>query len=478
MILSHKFRNFAEAFKKHTIMAITFKLRSTRNDKKIPVWVRVREVKNNVSIDVSVPTDVYLYVSEFDTKSQLPKGNTDELKAKQARLVELRNSIETAKENFIRAGRTMTKANLETIINTHKAVETIPTDILSYLDYLIEKMKSGDFRFKGDEYDKDTIKVWVTFRSIWERFSNEYETKTGNIITWDNIDKQVIDMLIKSMEDYGYLTKTINKYLITFKSMVRYSSDHHNLHNNLKCLSLVSKKTEKEGCSTTKTYLNDAEVQALYEMELPLRSHKDKVRDIFLVGVYTCQRVSDYNNLTRANFSTTSAGTKVIRLTQEKTDTTIVVPILNDNLERILEKYDYQLPKGISDVIINRYIKDICKELSKTTPSLNEYMGTILTLPEIRAEKAGRMTFERNEEGKVIKHRYECITTHTARRSGITNMYKSRMFSTLQMMSISGHKTESNFFAYISESADELADEIASIQKAMNDKKASNEDLF
>ena len=142
MILSHKFRNFAEAFKKHTIMAITFKLRSARNDKKIPVWVRVREVKNNVSIDVSVPTDVYLYVREFDTKSQLPKGNTDELKAKQARLVELRNSIETAKENFIRAGRTMTKANLETIINTHKAVETIPTDILSYLDYLIEKMKS------------------------------------------------------------------------------------------------------------------------------------------------------------------------------------------------------------------------------------------------------------------------------------------------------------------------------------------------
>ena len=44
-------------------------------------------------------------------------------------------------------------------------------------------------------------------------------------------------------------------------------------------------------------------------------------------------------------------------------------------------------------------------------------------------------------------------------------------------MSISGHKTESSFYIYISESADELADEIAGImEKAkMED---SNEELF
>ena len=43
-------------------------------------------------------------------------------------------------------------------------------------------------------------------------------------------------------------------------------------------------------------------------------------------------------------------------------------------------------------------------------------------------------------------------------------------------MSISGHKTESSFYLYIYESADELADEIAAIMEKA--KKESNEELF
>ena len=47
------------------------------------------------------------------------------------------------------------------------------------------------------------------------------------------------------------------------------------------------------------------------------------------------------------------------------------------------------------------------------------------------------------------------------------------------MMSISGHKSETVFFGYLSESAEELAEEIAEIQRrAAEIGKASNEDLF
>lgn len=57
--------------------------------------------------------------------------------------------------------------------------------------------------------------------------------------------------------------------------------------------------------------------------------------------------------------------------------------------------------------------------------------------------------------------RYDCVTTHTARRSGITSMYLSHKFTIVQMMHVSGHKTQKTFMDYIKLSSEEIADEIA-----------------
>lgn len=70
---------------------------------------------------------------------------------------------------------------------------------------------------------------------------------------------------------------------------------------------------------------------------MPLEGLKDKVRDVFLVGCYTCQRFSDYARLEKENFTKTAKGTKVVRIVQEKTGNDVVIPILNDNLLHIAE---------------------------------------------------------------------------------------------------------------------------------------------
>ena len=59
--------------------------------------------------------------------------------------------------------------------------------------------------------------------------------------------------------------------------------------------------------------------------------------------------------------------------------------------------------------------------------------------------------------------RYNCVTTHTARRSGITNMYLTHKYTILHMMHVSGHKTQKTFMDYIKLSSDEIADEIDAI---------------
>ena len=198
---------------------------------------------------------------------------------------------------------------------------------------------------------------------------------------------------------------------------------------------------------------------------MPLTGLKEQVRDIFLVGCYTCQRVSDYTNISPESFTTTAKGTPIIRLIQQKTRTEVKIPIMNPNLQAICEKYNYKLPSVI-DVIINRYIKEILTDLSATVTSLAIKIPTKLTMKQRNNVKQGKMDFEMNDKGEALVTRAQSVTTHTARRSGITNMYLSHKFTIVQMMHVSGHKTQKTFMDYIRLSSDEIADEIDAIVNA------------
>ena len=233
------------------------------------------------------------------------------------------------------------------------------------------------------------------------------------------------------------------------------------------------KKKVTEDDKAKEIYLTAEELQALYEQ--PLSGEYDIIRDIFLVGCYTCQRFSDYSTLKEGNFTKTSKGTKVVKVIQQKTKNAVVIPILNDNLMRIAKKYNYNMPER-SDVELNRTIKSVMKIVAEKVPSLRKLEVTRLTMKEIKKEEDGKVKWRRNKDGNVVKPRYELVTSHTARRSGITNLYLSGKFDTFQMMSISGHKDQRTFMDYIKLSSDELADSIA--QKMRDEESISNAVLF
>lgn len=467
--------------------SINFYLRSAqKRDTEVTIYGRLRATKK----DIRFSTNQTIPFNLWDTKKGSPKDSisydrkdTEATKLAEGilkRLESINTSLSGLKTHLFTYINDYTDFTSEDIIKEIKEYQRVknevPQTILEYLDSLIIRMSKGDFKFKGSEYDKNSIKVWKNFRGIFQRYSDGYLKKFSKEIAWDTLDKEAGDYFITFMNDEGYMVKSINKYIITFKSLINYG-ELEGKHTNSLASTYLYKQKEIKGCTTAKTYLTDSEIQALYDMALKEGSHKDKVRDIFLCGCYTAQRFSDYGRLSKEDFSVTSRGTKVIRLVQEKTNNSVVIPILNDNLLSIAEKYNYDLPQ-LSDVIVNRYIKEICKELAENVPALNDYVITQLTMREKEAEEAGKMTFKRDRKDNVIKHRYEVISTHTARRSAITNLYKSRLFSNIQLMSISGHKSEDTFFGYLSQSADEIADEISTIIESRGSNKASNEDLF
>ena len=56
----------------------------------------------------------------------------------------------------------------------------------------------------------------------------------------------------------------------------------------------------------------------------------------------------------------------------------------------------------------------------------------------------------------TMKQKYELITTHSARRSFATNMFKMGI-PTITIMGITGHRTERAFLTYIEVTPDEHA---------------------
>ena len=468
-------------------------LRTKKEKGTASVYLRVQ--KRNPKLNILVCSKVSVDIQQWDKVTQDVAKWNDYCKTQDGRKVkETLDSISSAIDNLISQG-IYDKARIDEVVEDvvfrkererqriqeeeerqeqerlrlikEQEEEARKADVILFLENFLEGIKNGRIKNGAENYTLNTCKVWSNFLGILKRFIQI------SPFTWKDINKALADRFVSFMEKNGYMVTSINKYIICFKAMIQNAMDQE-LHNNLIALRAFSKKKIQETDKAKEIYLTKAELQALYEM--PLEGLKDKVRDVFLVGCYTCQRFSDYARLEKENFTKTAKGTKVVRIVQEKTGNDVVIPILNDNLLHIAAKYGYDIPK-INDVILNRYIKQILKELSSTVPSLARKERTLLTMKEREKEKQGLVSFERDNKENVIKPRYELVSSHTARRSGITNLYLSGNFDTYQMMSISGHRDEKTFYEYIKLSSDEVADSIA---KKMDERKEaiSNERLF
>lgn len=356
--------------------------------------------------------------------------------------------------------------------------------IVGFYEYFMDGIQNRDIlHHNGENYEKSTITIWAGFG----KYLKEY-APAG--ITFDEITKPFADRFYKFLERKGMMPKTITKNVICFRKLCNLAAEE-GLNNNAVSLRVWKERTVKANEKRAELYLTEEEIDALYDM--PLAGKDAEVRDLFLLGVFSCQRFSDYGCYTRENFKTTDRGTPIISLFQQKTGTYIEVPILDDRMFRICDKYDYQFPT-IDKRTMNRRLKQILKLLSEEIPSLAEKHVTQIDMRQKKSEdnfvKWGKIIdngkklndsersqygklkkyaqehngaplFERNSHGDIIMPKYDLISTHTARRSGITNLYKQGIFNTREMMAMSGHQSEKVFEEYIKVGVSEQADRIA-----------------
>lgn len=132
-------------------------------------------------------------------------------------------------------------------------------------------------------------------------------------------------------------------------------------------------------------------------LERKIQSYEDH-RDAFIIGYCTALRHSDYSRLIDLNVSN-----DIVSIWTRKMDKKVFIP-KHWMLQEILKRRNNKLPTAISDQKHNKRIKEIG-------------MLAGITQEVLITRTAGDKRLDETYK------KYELITTHTARRSGATNMY-------------------------------------------------------
>ena len=297
-----------------------------------------------------------------------------------------------------------------------------PTQVFfRMIDEFITDSESGKRKnHDGGKLSPRSIQRYKPVKTRLEEFANTYDRE----LSLQNIDEIFYMDFVKWMEEVKIYSKnTIGKYIVTLKSMMN-NAVEEGLIEKLPYRNKNFKPTSED---SDNIYLTIAELDKLQALDLSSNQRLERVRDFFLVGCYTGFRYSDLSQIRQYNFKSEEDGTKFIELIQEKTKDPVTVQVL-PVVQTIFEKYNYQLP-NITNQKVNDYIKEVCQ-----LAEFNEPVYKQIT----KGGKRITINFEK----------WELVTTHTARRSFATNAYK-RGANALEIMAVTGHKTEKSFAKYI-----------------------------
>lgn len=296
-----------------------------------------------------------------------------------------------------------------------KSIEKKIETLYEYIDLLVQNSK------------KRVAKVtWQTYNRTLELLKN-FEKEEKYKITFKSININFYYRFIDYLENVeGMNVNTIGKQIKNVKMFMNTAFDD----GYTTCVGHKHKHFKVLKHESFQIYLEEKELLSLYELDYKLDTVDDRVRDLFLLGAYTGQRISDWKNLNESSI-VNYEGIDCFKISQSKTKAEVIIP-LHPIVKEIFSKRKGKAPKFVNESEINERLKII-------------------------SEKAKIKDLIR-EKGNVEK--CKLISSHTARRSFCTNAYKAGMDS-LAIMQLSGHKTEKSFLTYIKISKQEFAVRIA-----------------
>ncbi len=437
-------------------MKVQFKLKNTKSNS--TTSIQCFFYHQNTRFVYSLGEDRKIIPELWDDKLQRPiKGKTKENKAKIRAIQDLNpksdittelSNIETRIDNLIQEINTFSTNKefnkqplvldeLKDYLNgvfKKKQEEIIiqkKLDLNEYIEKFVHELNSGVRTFttgsgERKKYAPSTAVAYQAFKILFDG----YQKKLNMNLNFDDINMDIYHDFINYLTEQNLKNNTIGNKIKLLKAILSKSYDE-GLHDNIDFKKREFKKFKSE---VDNIFLTKEEVNKIFNLNLTSAPVLDLARDLFLCGCYTALRYSDYKKITPDNYITRD-GKSYLHINTQKTNDKVIIPI-KPELEKILKKYNYTLPKFDLDQI-NKNIKVVGK------------MAGIDEIVEIKELKGAIQTITK-------KPKYKLITSHTGRRTTATLLYLAGV-STLDIMMITGHKTEKSLLTYIKITKEETA---------------------
>lgn len=278
-----------------------------------------------------------------------------------------------------------------------------------------------------------------------EGTQNHYVTLRKHLVVFE---KEVLNekLLIQNVNEDTYrLFK--DDYLVGLKKLSNSTSNQ-----NLKKFKEFCKYAIKKEWITKKIHLDEFnqlkqgetfnialkkfEVDALVELNLSNNERLDRVRDLFLLEIYTGQRYSDIPQVLGLSDNMPDS----INLYQQKTFGKAYIPLhqtLIQHLNKIKIK-NYNDVASLSGQKFNEYLKEVAKMIGM---NIVHHWKILIG----------------NEQIKKSNYRYNLVTSHVGRRTFCTLALKNKI-PMEYIMRVTGHKSYLEFQKYIKLDDEDLND--------------------
>jgi integrase len=255
-----------------------------------------------------------------------------------------------------------------------------------------------------------------SFRVVLRHLKN-FSAHTGLPVNTDSFTELVMEEFVIYLKNRGLMLSSVKTICENVAGMLNKASKRgYPVDRGFESVRIKG----EDSCAI---YLTVDELKKINELN-GLSKEAKACRDRFLVGCFTALRISDYRRLSvDENF----VGDFIIIKTK-KTGETVTIPI-HPIVRDVLQRNNNSLPPMPSQQSFGETIKRVCKKAGIT--------DTVLW------ERTVGTRFVRKKMKK-----YQLVSSHTARRSGATNMYLAGI-PTARIMLLTGHKTEQSFFKYV-----------------------------
>lgn len=374
-------------------MNIKFEIKGKTDVKNL--YVRMYQGK----FDVSAPIGLLVLESDWDAENNsFYLANPLNLK-----LQELKLSILRVYNQSFSQGEIITSIWLKQVV---KEEFNRPTNEID----LVNDSKDIYLTDFGDWWNQNKADLWKVgpkkllskvqksqYKKIISQLK-DFEKSVGYKLVLKDITLDNLYEIINWFEENDYNSSTISRNIDRVRFFLNRASEEGLKVSNVRSQRVYIDKDSEE---IEQVYLNESEIQKIFDLNLEHDYELDNIRDNFVLALWCGLRINDF----MTNLKTDNIKDGIISIKTQKTGSFVKIPI-HPMAKSILDKNFGNLPRKVEISEYNKQIKTICM-LAKID---NQVYGKLWNPIKKRREL-------------VYAPKYKFISSHVARKSLSTNLH-------------------------------------------------------